>query len=88
MLSKCFHFNNLSDWFLLWISISNVPFFSFSTVFGFRFLDSIFSILNGDSLLRGISSTDSITMKDGKLFVFLLSHCRSFPIIFFFFFFN
>ena len=27
---------------------------------------NIFSILNGDSLLRGISSADSITMKDGK----------------------
>ena len=38
----------------------------FLTVFGFKLFDNIFSILNGDSLLRGISSADSIMMKDGK----------------------
>ena len=65
-LSKCFHFNILSAWFLLIISISSVPFLSFLTVFGFKLFDNIFSILNGDSLLSGISSADSITMKDGK----------------------
>ena len=66
MLSKCFHFNISSAWFLLQISISSVPFLSFfPTVFGFRLFD-ILSILNGDILLSGISSANSITMKDGK----------------------
>ena len=83
MLSKCFHFNNSSDWFLLGISIRNVPFFSFLTVFGLRFLDSIFLILNGDSLLR-ISSVDSITMKDGKVFGFSSISLSELPIIIFF----
>ena len=55
-----------SAWILLQIFISSVPFLSFLTVFGFKLFDNIFSILNGDSLLRGISSADSITMKNWK----------------------
>ena len=79
MLSMCFHFNISSAWFLLHISISRVPFLSILKLFfGFKLFD-IFSILNGHSLLRGISSADSITMKDGK---FLLSHCQNFPRVF------
>ena len=52
--------------FLMQISISSVPFLSFLTVLGSKHFNNIFSILNGDSLLKGISSADSITMKDGK----------------------
>ena len=61
--------------------------FHFLTVFGFRFFDSIFSVLNGDSLLRGISSVDPITMKDGKLFGFSsVSQSELSQNLFFFFF--
>ena len=59
MLSKCFYFNISLDWVLLQISISSVPFLRFFlTVFGFKLFDNIFSILNGDSLLSGISSDE------------------------------
>ena len=64
---KIFIFRRNSACSFLFICIKSVLFFNFFTMLGEMLAESIFLIMNGDRLIIGVSSLNSIIMYSGKL---------------------